>query len=120
MKASKFIVFLGGILGIVAFFLPLITISTHGDKVTPSAMQIFKGVDAIHHEMDNNKELHAAMTSEGVSAAKDGASAVKGIVLNKPNRRRPMIMMKPTTVAVPNAWIVSASGQPHDSRTQSA
>jgi len=81
MKASKFIVFLGGILGIVAFFLPLITITTHGEKVTPSAMQIFKGVDAIHHEMDNNKEFRAAMTSEGMSAAKDGASAVKGIVI---------------------------------------
>ena len=44
-------------------------------------MQIFKGVDAIDHEMDSNKELRAAMTSEGMSAAKDGASAVKGIVI---------------------------------------
>ena len=81
MKANKFIVFLGGILGIVAFFLPLITITSHGEKVKPSAMQIFKGVDAIHHEMDSNQELRAAMSSEGMSAAKDGANAVKGIVI---------------------------------------
>src|SRR5215467_2334710 len=46
--------------------------------------------------------------------------AVYGIVRNSPNRRRPMINVRPTTVAVPKAWIVSASGQPHDSLTHSA
>src|SRR5262249_36100446 len=40
--------------------------------------------------------------------------AVYGIVRNSSNRRRPMINVRPTTVAVPKAWIVSASGQPHD------
>jgi hypothetical protein len=81
MKASKFIVFLGGVLGIIAFFLPLITVTTHGQKIQPSAMQIFKGVDAIGHEVDTNKELRASMTAGSVSATKDGASAVKGIVI---------------------------------------
>src|SRR5713226_7310399 len=45
---------------------------------------------------------------------------VYGIVRNSPNRRRPMINVRPTTVAVPKAWIVSASGQPQDSLTHSA
>src|SRR5713101_2499280 len=45
---------------------------------------------------------------------------VYGIVRNNPSRRRPMMDMRPTTVAVPNAWIVSASGQPHDSLTHIA
>src|SRR5262245_8910708 len=45
---------------------------------------------------------------------------VYGIVPNSPNRRRPMINVSPTTVAVPKAWIVSASGQPHPSLTHSA
>src|SRR5260221_14651431 len=44
---------------------------------------------------------------------------VYGIVPNSPNKRRPMMNVRPTTVAVPKAWIVSASGQPHDSLTHS-
>src|SRR5262245_23514221 len=46
--------------------------------------------------------------------------AVYGIVRNTPSRRRPMIDMRPTTIAVPNAWNVKAIGQPHDSLTHIA
>src|SRR5260370_10524519 len=44
---------------------------------------------------------------------------VYGIVRNSPNRRRPMMNVRPTTVAVPKAWIVTSSGQPHHSLTHS-
>src|SRR5437764_15199566 len=38
---------------------------------------------------------------------------------NNPSSLRPMIKTKPMTSAVPNAWTVSAIGQPHNSfRTQ--
>src|ERR1700704_403533 len=47
-------------------------------------------------------------------------SEVYGIVGNAPSRRRPMMNMSPTTTAIPNAWIVSANGQPHDSSTHIA
>lgn len=43
MKASKFIVLLGGVIGIVAFFLPFLEFAHQGARVTPSAMQFVTG-----------------------------------------------------------------------------
>src|SRR5215471_12255703 len=42
------------------------------------------------------------------------------MVRNKPNKRRAMMNMTPMMTALPNAWNVSASGQPHDSFTHVA
>src|SRR5215813_2647808 len=82
MKAAKFIVFIGGVLGIVAFFLPLVSVTHHGQKVTVSAMQVVKGLDTIHTEVDGNDEVRASMSSPtGIRATKDAVGAIKGIVI---------------------------------------
>jgi hypothetical protein len=62
MKASKFLVLAGGILGILAFFLPMVTL----------------------HRADysGSEEVRtAAMNSEAVASAKEGLDAMKGIVM---------------------------------------
>jgi hypothetical protein len=80
MKASKFIVFLAGVLGIIAFFLPLVSVSHNGHKATVSAMQLVKGLDSVQSEVDANHELHASMSPDAIRSTKDTAGAVKGIV----------------------------------------
>jgi hypothetical protein len=80
MKASKFIVLVGGILGILAFFLPLVSV-TRGDftgKV--SAMQIIKGLDAVEVSV-NTAEARASIDVATSSEAKKDVGAMKGIVM---------------------------------------
>jgi len=81
MKASKLIVFIGGVLGIIAFFLPLITVTSHGHKGSASALQIFKGASEVSDAVDSDHDVRASLSHQEMSAAKDGASAVKGIVM---------------------------------------
>lgn len=45
MKATKLIVLVGGILGLVAFFLPLVSINRPDYHGTASAFQVVKGID---------------------------------------------------------------------------
>lgn len=46
MKASKFIVLAGGVVGILAFFLPMVSVQRADFTGTVSAFQIMKGLDA--------------------------------------------------------------------------
>ena len=46
MKASKLIVLVGGVLGLIAFFLPLVSINRPDFHGTASAFQVVKGIDA--------------------------------------------------------------------------
>lgn len=79
MKASKLVVLVGGVLGILSFFLPLVSLH-HGDVTgTVSAYQIVKGVDAVEHEVDRAPVDQASAAS--VTEAKGDLGAVKGIVL---------------------------------------
>lgn len=45
MKASKLIVFVGGVLGIIAFFLPMVAVDRENFHGTASAFQVVKGLD---------------------------------------------------------------------------
>jgi len=47
MKASKFIVLVGGILGILSFFLPLVSVTREGKTVSVSAFEVMKGLAAV-------------------------------------------------------------------------
>jgi hypothetical protein len=84
MKASKFVVLLGGILGILAFFLPMVSVTREGKTVTVSALQVMKGLDAVGSELDKD-EVNMAAASYGETAslnkAKDGVDGIKGIVM---------------------------------------
>jgi hypothetical protein len=84
MKASKFVVLVGGILGILAFFLPMVSVTRQGQTATVSALQVMKGLDSVSSEL-NKDEVKVKAASYGESAslneAKDGVGAIKGIVM---------------------------------------
>ena len=80
MKASKFIVLVGGILGILAFFLPLVTVERHGAKASVSAYQVIKGLDQVEVAVDEGVR-HGAYSVASTRDAKEGIGAMKGIVM---------------------------------------
>jgi hypothetical protein len=84
MKASKFLVLAGGILGILAFFLPMVTVERDGGKVSASAFQIVKGLDAVKSKLDKTEvKMSAAAygSTAELSRAKSDLSDIKGIVM---------------------------------------
>ena len=60
MKASKFIVLVGGILGILSFFLPLVSVTREGKTVSVSAFEVMKGLDAVGAAVDEAPRRRAA------------------------------------------------------------
>ena len=56
MKASKFIVLVGGILGILAFFLPIVTVHRRGVTASVSAFQVVKGLDTASVAVDDHAD----------------------------------------------------------------
>ncbi|HUS31543.1 MAG TPA: hypothetical protein VMZ53_23720 [Kofleriaceae bacterium] len=80
MKASKFIVLVGGILGILAFFLPLVSVERQGHKASVSAFQVMKGLDQAEASVDEGVQQSAFSADTGASAKKD-IGAIKGIVM---------------------------------------
>jgi len=80
MKATKFIVLVGGILGILSFFLPMVSVTREGKTASVSAFQIVKGLDAVGVEVDKagaNREISV----ETSASAKKDIGALKGIVM---------------------------------------
>jgi hypothetical protein len=80
MKASKFIVLVGGILGILAFFLPLVSVQRANASSKVSAFQVIKGLDAIETAVDGS----TPRTSEDAlmrQESKQDVGAMKGIVI---------------------------------------
>jgi hypothetical protein len=80
MKASKFIVLVGGILGILAFFLPLVSVERQGAKASVSAYQVIKGLDQVEVAVDQGARQAAYSMETGAEAKKD-IGAMKGIVM---------------------------------------
>ncbi len=80
MKASKFIVLVGGILGILSFFLPLVSVERHGAKASVSAYQVIKGLDQVEVAVDEGA-ARAAYSVETTASAKQDIGAMKGIVM---------------------------------------
>jgi hypothetical protein len=84
MKAAKFLVLGGGIIGLIAFFLPLISVAKSGVEGQLSAFQIVKGIDAVEDVVDTAEGTAAGKTVEGkqaVAEANEALGAVKMIVL---------------------------------------
>ena len=86
-KYVKFIILGAGAIGLLAFFMPLISINKGGFKGTASAYQIVSGLDKAQkkgrkaikkHRKDINKSADA---KEFVKDADDAVSAIKGIVM---------------------------------------
>jgi hypothetical protein len=80
MKATKFIVLVGGILGILAFFLPLVSVERGGAKASVSAYQVIKGLDAVEVAVDEAGAKSSYEVATAASAKKD-IGAMKGIAM---------------------------------------
>ena len=81
MKASKFLVLAGGLLGIIAFFLPMVTVHHAGQEGSVSAFQIIKGLEVASQALDSETARHAAVNTAAISEAKSGVAEMKGIVM---------------------------------------
>src|SRR5262249_35295629 len=81
MKASKFLVLAGGLLGIIAFFLPMVTVHRAGYTGSASAFQIIKGLEVASQAVSSDEVRAAAMNTDAVQSAKEGVDAMKGIVM---------------------------------------
>ncbi len=82
MKASKFIVLVGGVLGILAFFLPMVTVQRADFSGSVSAFQIVKGLDTMSVAA-GSREVSVALADAGSSAAsaKEALDGMKAIVM---------------------------------------
>lgn len=82
MKASKFIVLAGGIIGILAFFLPMVTVEQGNVSSSVSAFQIVKGLDTASVAV-GSQEVSVAIADAGgdAGAAKDMLDGMKTFVL---------------------------------------
>jgi len=82
VKATKYIVLAAGLIGLVAFFMPLIAVEKSGVEGKLSAYRIVKGIDSAQ---DVVKESGAAAGSvqdkQAVEEANAALGDVKGIVL---------------------------------------
>jgi hypothetical protein len=87
MAFSKFIVLLGGVLGIVAFFLPLIAVKNSGVEGAISAFQIVKGIETAKDVVKGAaaevaaQDPDNAQIKEATTAANDGLKAVRNVTL---------------------------------------
>lgn len=83
MKASKLIVLAGGILGILAFFLPLVSVQRDNFHGTVSAFQLVKGLDTASDAVDkadaqaDTQVNVASFGGEDVAASHAAAGEVK-------------------------------------------
>ncbi|HVK83648.1 MAG TPA: hypothetical protein VM513_06050 [Kofleriaceae bacterium] len=84
MKATKFIVLVGGILGILAFFLPMVSIHRADFNGSVSAFQVIKGLskasEVVSSANVNAAGIDSAVTSADLAQAKEGIDSMKGIV----------------------------------------
>jgi hypothetical protein len=84
MKATKLIVLLGGVLGVLAFFLPMAKVSHQGAEVSISAAQLFTGVDELQEKVEATTHVDG-LTAEQLGKNKTDVAEVlqeiKGIVL---------------------------------------
>jgi hypothetical protein len=87
MKFTKFIVLAGGLIGLLAFFLPLIAVKDSGVTGALSAYRIVKGIDSAQQVIEHadTAAVDAYDKSEAFAASKADANQalgeVKGVVL---------------------------------------
>jgi hypothetical protein len=83
VKSTKYIVLGAGIIGLIAFFLPLIAVQNSGLEGKLSAFQIVKGLDSAQEVVGEAGAAMAGTVEEQVAVkqANDALGAVKMIVL---------------------------------------
>lgn len=83
MKATKFIILVGGLLGLLAFFLPLVSVQRAGGSASVSAFQVMKGLDTVEVAVNEagTAKSYDVETAAFASEAKKDIGAMKGIVM---------------------------------------
>jgi hypothetical protein len=71
VKAAKYLVLVAGLMGLVAFFLPMVTAEHQGQKISASAFQAVRGVSIGEEKLDEASKTQAAATPEGQKAVSD-------------------------------------------------
>jgi hypothetical protein len=80
VKATKYVVLVSGLVGIIAFFLPLISVAKSGVEGKLSAYQIVTGIDQAQ-DVVGSAATGSASEARAVDDANQALGAVKGIVL---------------------------------------
>jgi hypothetical protein len=80
VKATKYIVLAAGVIGLIAFFLPLIAVQKSGIEGKLSAFQIVKGIDSAK-DVVNDAPTGTVSERAAVKDANGALSAIKGVVL---------------------------------------
>ena len=68
VKAAKFMVLVAGLMGLVAFFLPFLSVEAEGKSVSVSAFQAVRGISVVEKEVDKAAGAATAATAEGQAA----------------------------------------------------
>lgn len=80
VKVAKFLVLGAGLAGLLAFFLPLISVSKSGVDGKLSAFQIVKGIDSLNDVVEGT-EAESVADARAKEEANEALGAVKGIVM---------------------------------------
>lgn len=80
VKATKYIVLAAGVIGLIAFFLPLVAVQKSGIEGKLSAFQIVKGIDSAK-DVVKDAPTGTVEDRAAVSDANSALSAIKGVVL---------------------------------------
>jgi hypothetical protein len=82
MKFTKFVVLAAGLAGLLAFFLPLVSVKDSGIKGAISAFQIVKGIDSASDVVDQAAVTAGSAADRAMARdANQALGAIKGIVL---------------------------------------
>jgi hypothetical protein len=84
VKVAKFMVLVGGIVGVVAFFLPMFSVEGGGKTFTVSAFQVVRGAEAIKASMEKQAGEKASSDPEAQKAfddLEDATTKFKGVFL---------------------------------------
>lgn len=81
-KATKYVVLAAGLIGLIAFFMPLISVSKAGITGKLSAYRIIKGIDSAKDVVGKaGKGWNAEGEKAAVAEANKALSVIRGIVL---------------------------------------
>lgn len=81
-KSIKYVILSAGIIGLISFFMPLISVSKAGITGKLSAYRIVKGIDSVKNVVGKaGKKATATSDKAAVAEANKALSSLKGIVL---------------------------------------
>ena len=110
MKASKYLVLLGGIIGVVAFFLPAITVKNDDVTVKISSYRIVRGVDDAAQVVD--KKSAAAAAQESAAHPDDARAIIDTANASFKSIRTPiLIIFAPAVLLLVFGGIATARGR---------